>query len=108
MPLTRPMPPGARLVSVYIRNKITRPDELPVFNHPRKSVLAWDFFDHRACPLGLLPKAMTSFPTWVKDFRGGVPFSQDELIQFIKWWDEQEDAQAATDAVWGPETKEDG
>ena len=100
------MPLGGRLVANYIRKNVGRPDGLPV-KYGKIKVLSFicarEYKD--CCPLGLVPKAMIGFPTWIKDFRGGVPFSQDELIQFTKWWDDQEqtDANAAVDAVWGKE-----
>lgn len=104
MPLTRPMPTGAKLVAAYIRQRVPRPQSFPV-KYGKVQVLSFICAreDKDCCPLGLVPKAMCGFPTWVKDFRGGVPFSQEELIQFTKWWDDQEDAVQAVNAVWGDE-----
>ena len=104
MALTEPMPLGARLVANYIRNKVARPDDLPV-KYRKISVLTWLGANKGmdCCPLGLLSGAMIGWPSWVKDFRGGVPFTQHELITFIKWWDQQDDALAAVNEVWGKE-----
>lgn len=101
MPLTRPIPEGARLVAAYVRQRVPRPWGMPV-RYGKVDVLTWIAIreDKDCCPLGLVPKAMIGFPTWIKDFRGGVPFSQDELIQFIKWWDDQDDGLAAVNEVW--------
>ncbi len=98
------MPLGARLVAAYVRRRVPRPDGLPV-KYGKVDVLTWVAIreDKDCCPLGLLPKAMTGFPSWIEDFRGGVPFSQDELIEFIKWWDDQDHAFEAVNAVWGDE-----
>lgn len=86
-------------VAAYIRSKVPRPGELPTPSP--KNILSWPAKVGRKDPLGLIPKALTGWPTGVKDFRGGVPFVQHEMIAFYKWWDKQEDALSAVDAVWG-------
>lgn len=108
MPVTRPLPDIARIVAVYIRQQVPRPEELPAFietSGHKVTPLAWpadrDKNIKGRCPFGLLPKALGPWPTSVKDFRGGVPFSQHEMIEFFRWWDEQTDALAAVNAVWG-------
>ena len=110
MPLTAPVPDIAKIVAVYIRQRVPRPKELPnQFRPGDGSLLCWGVNKNlppsrsHACPLGLLPKAMIGWPTSIKDFRGGVPFSQHELISFAIWWDQQVDALAAVNEVWGDE-----
>lgn len=102
MGLTAPMPLEAKLVANYIRQRVKRPNGLPV-KYNKVKVLTWLSANNGmdCCPLGLLPKAMIGWPSWVKDFRGGVPFTQHELIRFTMWWDQQTDALAAVNAVWG-------
>lgn len=96
-----PIPDSALPVAAYIRSKVPRPGELPVPTLKGK-ILSWSKRDGGQDPLGLIPTAMCGWPTWVKDFRGGVPFAQHEMIAFYKWWDKQEDALSAVEAVWGP------
>ncbi len=113
MALTRPLPLEGQLVANYIRKLVPRPAKLPEFisiSGHKVTPLGWDQDKNKNIkgtdPLGLLPKAIGPWPTWVKDFRGGVPFSQHEMVEFFRWWDDQEDAQAAVDVVWGQKTEE--
>lgn len=92
--LTRPVPEAALDVVLLLRREVRRPAHLPVGNPLRfdrvwiSGGMGW------SCPMGLHPDSRG------RDEPCGIPFGEAGE-SFSAWWDEQEDAKAATDAVWG-------
>ena len=100
--LTRKIPEVAMSVVEEIRRNVKKPQTLPLSLDQRDgSSLRWGrgkgmFF----CPMGLHPKSDHNIPMASGDFAGGV--CSDEAVKaFFMFWDQQSDAQAAVDAVWG-------
>lgn len=103
--LTRPIPKDAESVVEILRRDVERPSFLPVGNPLRfdmvlvkRKTLTKRVIDGNglgwSCPMGLHPDANG------RDEPCGIPFGDAGEI-FSAWWDEQEDAEAATKAVWG-------
>jgi len=92
--LTRPLPDKAISIAEMLRREVPRPNYLPIGNPLRfdrvliSNDLGWP------CPMGLHPAAKgRDEPCMIPFGKAGEAFSE--------WWDEQEDAEAATNAVWG-------
>lgn len=90
--LTRPIPEAAMPVVELLRRDVTRPGLLPVGAPLRfdgaylRGDASWP------CPMGLHPDSHG------RDEPCALPFGAAGEA-FSEWWDEQEDAEAATDAV---------
>ena len=110
MPLTRPIPAEAMPVVEILRRDVKRPEGkasreklgiclgYPADWRPEK----WDFqssFQGYACPLGLHPKSQSWLPGSIKTSRI-FPLEREHVSEFIDWWHEQRDGEAATDAIW--------
>lgn len=93
MSLTRPVPNVCRFIVDAIRRKVPRPHNSPNFV---KYSLRFGSY----CPMGLLPGSPDVAP-----IKGFGRFGTCSVEAFADWWDEQTDAKAATDAVWGPKPK---
>lgn len=91
--LTRPMSEAAQRVAAIIRRDVSEPHCLPIGCPLRFDMVRLKNRDGWACPQGLHPDAS-------HDEVYGLLFGDDGEA-FADWWDEQEDAQAAVDAVWG-------
>ncbi len=104
MPLTESIPDKAEVVANYIRKEVpTPPEGLPNSRSGFTSLGWWG-----RCPLGLLPNVSVHRPGGIFEilacpvFCDGVEaFSEDAMHRFYDWWDEQWDAEAAVNAVWG-------
>ncbi len=112
MPLTRPIPDAAIPVVEILRRDVKRPEgdvkhigiclgykteRLPGWKHSPS-------FSGYACPLGLHPKAGGYLPLsqeFARSYNDGK-LRQQEVGDFIAWWHEQRDGEAATDAIWPP------
>lgn len=102
--LTRPMDSASERVAEILRRDVTKPGHLPVGNPLRFDGVyvkrrssygrVADVDGGWPCPMGLHPESRG------RDEPCGIPFGPDGEA-FSAWWDEQEDAQAAVDAVWG-------
>ena len=103
--LTRAIPEGAMPVVEILRRDVPRPGYLPVGNPLRfdmvlgkRTSLSGRIVDGNgfgwSCPMGLHPESHG------RDEPCGIPFGEGGEA-FSEWWDEQEDAKAAVDAVWG-------
>lgn len=97
MSLTSPIPESARRVVDAIRKEVQRPEVLPMPSEGDGTALR---FVGRYCPMGLLPSCSSRAPMNALAF---VPrrFATTEIEDFAFWWDDQNDAEAAVDAVWG-------
>lgn len=95
--LTRPLPEAALDVVVALRRDVPRPRELPIGCPLRFDMVHMGREFGWTCPQGLHPRANHD-----EDY--GLLFGADGEV-FGSWWDEQEDAQAAVDAVWGKERR---
>lgn len=114
------MTPAVAKVAKFIRENTKRPKTLPDFvpkpvpEEKRKDFtiescsggqgLRWKGSrkDHQytgRCPLGMLKFATTDSPSRLKHIPV-FPFSQRALTAFAKWWDSQNNAEAAIKAVW--------
>ncbi len=102
------IPQEAMPVVEIIRKQVPKPEELPLLHNRgdirRRRVLRWkeSIGDHIMLysPLGLLPTTIYAAPS--NAYESGLPEEMCDAVQeFIEWWDEQTDAQAAVDAVWG-------
>ena len=92
--LTRPIPDAALPVVEILRRDVQRPAILP-FGAPLRFYRFLISGDHGwSCPMGLHPESRG------RDEPCAIPFGEAGEA-FSEWWDEQEDAQAATDAAWG-------
>lgn len=91
--LTRPIPPEAMPVVEEIRSGVPRA------GMPNFGGFAFRFGKSKACPMGLHPEAKSICPVDYREF--GCLCSTEAVIAFGDWWDEQTDAKAAVDAVWG-------
>lgn len=99
------IPLQALPVARTIRELVPRPVILPklssVFGpHVRARVLRWGERDSK-CPMGLLPHALFGVPTECSHFTQPAPFTEEQVHAFADWWDDQTDAAAAVEAVWG-------
>ena len=106
MSLTRSLPFAALDVVNLIRRDTTRPDCLPVMfycSNIHSQHMRWlddkRWVGFACCPMGFLPGAMT--PTPIDQDGLKADLSAEAMETFAFWWDEQTDAQAAVDAVWG-------
>lgn len=103
MPLTRPIPEEAMAVVEILRRDVKRP-VLPMLIEGR--LLRWPN-KHAGrrwtCPMGMHPEATASMPG---DETGFPLCSGVAVVSFAEWFDEQTDAQATTDAVWGEDDAE--
>lgn len=102
--LTKPIPKLAFPVVRAIRKDVPRPNMLPISveyrRHERPRFLRWNF---KCCPMGLHPLSTVGAPI----DPSGFPVKGCEMVhilQFVGWWDQQTDAQAAVDAVWGKQS----
>ena len=107
MSLTRPIPAAAMPVIRILRKEVARPRGLPHLCSP--SAIRWLRWTRRkrkqtvlCCPMGMHPKATIGTPSSMgtflpKSYRRTTNKAVDSMAN---WWDEQTDAQAATDAVW--------
>lgn len=127
MAATRPIPAEALPIAERLRERARRPAELPVRFDGR---LRWWVGGEPCCPIGFDPVAESKDPFRWRDaqfflecifpFPGDccdAPWDcdhPDELqvwydtvkpafYAFINWWDEQRDARAAVEVVWGRE-----
>ncbi|KKN68467.1 hypothetical protein LCGC14_0451030 [marine sediment metagenome] len=101
MSITRRIPPCAAKVLDCIRKNVKRPRRLPRLTGSNR--LRW--FKRTAmvcCPMGLLPGAISPQP-WVKRHLKGWDLPGRGIKCFAIWWDEQQDARAAVNAVWPKE-----
>ena len=96
MSLTRPLPRKAEPVAETLRRDVPRPD-------PRAATftVGWKRDGRDCCAMGLHPKANSGFPSvhWHLPITGVTTLA---MLTFGNWWDEQTDAEAAVEAVWGP------
>ena len=58
-----------------------------------------DCLPEQRCPMGLHPRSKDSAPTSSMGFLDEV--GDAAVSAFLCWWDEQYDAMAAVDEVWG-------
>lgn len=100
------VPTNAMPVVKVLRQDVPRPKGLPMVFSPGRTLRWWRLggiginqLATVCCPMGLHPKAEAGVPQCVSEF----PLAESFAIRaFYAWWDEQTDAQAAIDAVWGP------
>lgn len=83
----------AKTVADTIRREVPRPRRLPIGRPLRFDMVHVDGTDRWACPMGLHSQATCADPY-------GLLFG-DAGEAFADWWDAQEDAEAAVEAVWG-------
>lgn len=96
MSITRPIPGLCSAIVDAIRNEVPRPVDLPVLEG--YSGLRWLLDYNECCPMGFLRAASCYLP----GDRWGLPGFEDGAVEeFGVWWDEQSDAEAAVEAVWG-------
>ncbi len=110
--LTRPIPPEALPVVKLIRERVPRPKELPANLPTAQGCFALRFVtwpeETKCCPLGLDSSTTFGAPEFIEQFSEDSPFYKIgplPIKEFGAWWDGEENAQAACDAVWGTETK---
>lgn len=106
--LTRPIPEEAMPVVQLIRERVKRPEDLPELVQPFASCRSVLRFVRgngavRVCPMGLDKTAIMPLPTDAYCFSICSPFRNSDVgVRHCGlWWDEQQNAQAAVDAVWG-------
>ena len=97
MSLTRPIPKAAMPVVEVLRRDVPRPINLPMphFHQTTEFYLRWG--GH--CPMGLHLKSTDATPAKRKQFAAGCCPAKS-VESFGEWWDLQDNAQAAMDAVW--------
>ena len=95
MPLTRPIPPEAMPIIEIIRRDVSRPTEPPRIYSRR---LRWKTPRGWACLLGLHTECEWPDPRHAGSFKPLV--DGPAFYAAIDWFDEQDDPEAATDAVW--------
>lgn len=94
---TNPPEPVKRAIEVirkYVGKPITLPSPIREFALSR---LRWG----RRCPLGLLPGAASYTPCYAETINYLDGLNEEDVTHFITWWDDQEDAKKAVEAVWG-------
>ena len=104
MPLTRPIPPEAMPVVEVLRRDVPRPAELPKpLSYISDGSLRWsverDGVCVLCCPEGLHRESSHCIPETRREFAGGK-CSSKSVQAFEDWWDEQESAAEAVEAVW--------
>lgn len=100
MTITRPIPEEALPVVEIIRRDVPRPETLPVAQ--TNSCMRWYRGALLCCPMGLHGTAKLGAPSDGFHFEGELRnCTSDAIEQLGIWWDEQTDARAAVDAVWG-------
>lgn len=106
MPLTRPIPRVALPVVKILRRDVNRPSCLPDLEKTRIGrALRWKILKNPklltyCCPMGMHPSAKSSYPVEFRTFPVKTA-SDSSVLAFANWWDEQEDAVAAVNAIWG-------
>ncbi len=104
VPLTREIPSQCRAIVEAIRKEVPRPDSLPTPCLPSDGLR----LRFGGCaPMGFLPDAVNCVPWFEEDFEGDR-FELAAIRSLAVWWDEQVDAAAAVDAIWGPIEKRRG
>ena len=101
MPLTSPIPKAARPVVKIIRREVPRPKTLPIaanIMYPGPSNYACFRWADGKCPMGMHRLAKSKSPIVPGSFPKCSP---EEIFAFATWWDRQNSAQEAVDAVWG-------
>lgn len=101
MALTYEIPETAMSVVELIRKDVPKPKHED-FKSVTTSVHQRPCLRHEAtgcCPLGMLPYATRIAPTTDDHFT--KPVLHDAVVGFFFWWDRQDDAEAAVNAVWG-------
>ena len=94
MSLTREIPKAAMPIVEVLRRDVPKPDELPTY---AVGNLRWNELSC-TCPMGLHPQATSPIPIDEMQF---PPYPHGDIMrQFAGWWDNQNDAQAAVNAVW--------
>lgn len=106
-----PIPEAALPVVEILRRDVPRPETLPGTLSMKPSgwcrpPLRFINLPGCPCPMGLHPDSITPCPGTEDAFAGGKCFYRS-IYEFFHWWDDlgPDDAQAAVDAVWPPETK---
>lgn len=95
------MPKVAYKARDYVMANVKRPTALPrlvEYDQTTNFGLRWDGGQHGVDPLGLCPESPRYLPVEAFD-----TLSNDDVTDFISWWDSQTDPQDAVDQVWGKE-----
>lgn len=99
MTLTKKIPKAALGVLRIIRKEVPRPKELPVgLEVADRRELRFKRQGYK-CPMGFIPGTNESAPCASSDFPDRR-IGNKGIERFAHWWDEQDDARAAMDAVW--------
>jgi hypothetical protein len=102
------VPLSARPLARLIRKHVPRPDNLPKPTGYTSINLRWNGSyrgnDCNTCPGGLLPGAVDPEPEVASDLGPlGKHISQEQLVNFVLWWDCECDSEDAVDALWPKE-----
>lgn len=112
------MPFGAKKVAELIRAQVPRPENpviVPAIKAPRffrtkiLGSISPATVPYTVCPMGLLPKAVSSTPTSVDQFRDlddteRLALNHFDIWDFWHWWDSlvEEEIEEAMNMIWGP------